>query len=208
MSDRDVIELVFKPGFSTSAEVTNLSGRGVGMDAVRTAVESIGGRVMVASETGHGSTVSFVLPFSVMMTRLMTVEAAGQMFGIPLDAVAETVHVPREKIKAIGTAFAFVLRNQTIPMLDLAHALGRPRAAPTSSEAVAVITSIGGQWSALEVDRVGERLEAILRPIDGLLSGMTGISGTTLLGNGQVLLVLDLQELLADTGLSEARQVP
>jgi two-component system chemotaxis sensor kinase CheA len=197
MSDQEIIDLIFTPGFSTAREVTGLSGRGVGMDAVRTAVECIGGRVTVESEAGHGSTVRFVLPFSVMMTRVMTVEAAGQTFGIPLDAVLETVRIPRENVQPIGSAGAFVLRNRTVPLVDLARTLGRPQAERCSPEATVVVASISGQWSGLEVDRVGDRMDVMLKPVDGLLSAIRGIAGTTLLGDGQVLLVLDLLELLS-----------
>ncbi len=197
LSDRDAIDLVFAPGFSTASAVSDLSGRGVGMDAVRTAVERIGGRVTVDSEPGRGSTVRFVLPFSVMMTRVMTVEAGGQTFGIPLDAVVETVRVPRDRIQAIGRAGAFVVRNRTVPLIDLARTLGQATPPKTTPEAIVVIAAMSGQFGGLEVDRLGERMDVMLRPVEGLLAGMPGIAGTTLMGDGQVLLVLDLQDILA-----------
>ncbi len=148
MSDQDVVDLIFAPGFSTAEQVTDLSGRGVGMDAVRTAVERIGGRVAMESTRGQGSTVRFVLPFSIMMTRVMTVEAGGQMFGIPLDAVVETVRVPRARIQAIGEAGAFVVRNRTIPLIDLAADAGREPARRPPPEAIVVIASISAANSA------------------------------------------------------------
>jgi two-component system chemotaxis sensor kinase CheA len=186
LSDRDAIDLVFAPGFSTASAVSDLSGRGVGMDAVRTAVERIGGRVTIDSEPGRGSTVRFVLPFSVMMTRVMTVEAGGQTFGIP-----------RDRIQAIGQAGAFVVRNRTVPLIDLARTLGQATMPKTTPEAIVVIALISGQYGGLEVDRLGERMDVMLRPVEGLLSGMPGIAGTTLMGDGQVLLILDLQDVLA-----------
>jgi two-component system chemotaxis sensor kinase CheA len=195
MSDQDAIDLVFASGLSTAPAVTGLSGRGVGMDAVRNAVERIGGRVNAESEPGRGTKIRFVLPFSILMTPVMTVEAGGQMFGIPLDAVVETVRLSRDRIQAIGEAGAFVLRNRTIPLIDLASTLGQPRVLRTG-DAIAVVANVAGQVGALEVDRLGERMDVMLKPIDGLLSGMRGIGGTTLLGDGQVLLILDLQELL------------
>jgi two-component system chemotaxis sensor kinase CheA len=197
MSDADITDLIFAPGFSTASTVTDLSGRGVGMDAVRTAVERIGGRVSIESALGLGSTVRFVLPFSIMMTRVMTVEAGGQMFGIPLDAVVETVRVPRTHVRAIGGSAAFVLHNRTVPLVDLAASLGTRRTAGSQPEAIVVVTTIAGEPGGLEVDRLGERFDAVLKPVDGLLAGMAGIAGTTLLGDGRVLLVLDLQEILA-----------
>jgi two-component system chemotaxis sensor kinase CheA len=196
VSDDDVIELIFAPGFSTAATVTDLSGRGVGMDAVRSTVERLGGRVSVRSRQGEGTTVRFILPFTVMMTRVMIVEAAGQVFGVPFEAIVETLQIARDDISAIGAAEAFVLRSRTVPLVSLARTLGLPGEPGRSPLVKAVITAVGGQMSALEVDGFGERLDVMLKPMDGLLSGMHGVAGTTLLGDGRVLIVLDLQELL------------
>jgi len=196
MGDAEVAELIFAPGFSTASEVTNLSGRGVGMDAVRTAVGRLGGRVTLENRPALGARMRLTLPFTLMMTRLMTVEAGGQMFGIPMEAVMETVKVAHDRIVPVGAARAFVLRNRTIPLIDLAEALGEPRPVPPKVEAKVVVVSIGAELGGLEVDRLGERIDVMLKPMDGLLSGMPGIAGTTLLGDGRVLIVLDLRELL------------
>jgi len=173
-----------------------LSGRGVGMDAVRTAVKRLGGRVEVASVAGKGTTVRFTLPFSVMMTQVMTVEAGGQMFGIPLDAIVETLRVPRERIFAVGAARAIVLRERTVPLVQLARVLAAGAHDAGDDTAPIVVTMVDGNLGALQVDRVGERMEIMLKPLDGLLSGTPGIAGSTLLGDGSVLLVLDLAGLI------------
>jgi two-component system chemotaxis sensor kinase CheA len=198
MSESDLIDLVFAPGFSTSARVTELSGRGVGMDAVRTAVERIGGHVSIASRIKVGTTVSFSLPFSVMMTQVITAEAGGQVFGIPLDAVLETVSVPNERFSGVGEARVIVHRDRTIPILGLEGIL---QAAPdknqrTETDVTVIIATVAGQLVGLHVDRPGERMEIILKPLDGLLAGTPGIAGTTVLGDGRVLLVLDLPGML------------
>jgi two-component system chemotaxis sensor kinase CheA len=136
-----------------------------------------------------------MLPFSVMMTAVMSVAAGGQMFGVPLDSVVETVRVPRSRLGAVGAARALVVRDQTIPVFALTQILG---AHPTlaTNEATIVIAAFAGQQCGLEVDALGERLDIILKPLDGLLKGTPGIAGTTLLGDGRVLLVLDIAELL------------
>lgn len=196
MSDQAVVDLIFAPGFSTAEAVSSLSGRGVGMDAVRSAVERMGGRVTVRSRPGQGTTVRFVLPFTLMMTGVMTVEAGGQAFGIPMEAVVETVRIARDRISPVGAARAFVLRGRTIPLIDLSEILGdRPEEGRTG-EANVVIAEAGGQLGGLEVDRLGERMDVMLKPMQGLLAGTPGIAGTTLLGDGRVLIVLDLHELL------------
>ena len=195
MSDTEVLDLIFLPGFSTAHEITELSGRGVGMDAVRAAIERLRGRVLVETRLGKGTTVRFVLPFSVMMTPVITVEAGGQMFGIPLDAVIETVRIPREQIHSVGGAHAFVLHNQTIPLIEFGRTFGWG-GDHASFDATVVVASSGGQLGGLQVDRLGARMEVMLKPTEGLLSGMPGIAGTTLLGDGSVLLVLNLEDVL------------
>ena len=196
MSDAEAIDLIFAPGFSTATEVSSVSGRGVGMDAVRTAVERLSGRVDIESRTGQGTTVRLTLPFSVLMTRVMTVEAGGQMFGIPLDAVVETVRISTDNIVPIGAGKAIVMRNRTMPLVELASALGITREQAGQADATVVITRTDGHFAALQVDRLDDRMEVMLKPLDGLVSGTPGIAGSTLLGDGSVLLVLDLLELM------------
>jgi two-component system, chemotaxis family, sensor kinase CheA len=196
MSQADIVDLIFAPGFSTAAAVTGLSGRGVGMDAVRTAVRRLGGQVEVSSVSGQGTTVRFVLPFSVMITQVMIVEAGGQLFGVPLDAIVETIRIPKESIVPIGATQAIVLHDQTVPLVQLAEALGIQRTADREAEATVVVAKLNGNIGALQVDRLAHRMDVMLKPLDGLLAGMPGIAGSTLLGDGSVLLVLDLEELI------------
>ncbi len=195
MADRDVAKLIFAPGFSTTATVTDLSGRGVGMDAVRAAIARLGGQVEISTAAGTGTTIRFILPFTVMISQVMTVDAGGQVFGIPFDAVVESVRLPRSSISRVGAADIFVLRDRTVPLIDLAATLDLVPA-PKSAEANIVVTTVAGQFGALEVERFGERLEVMLKPMEGLLAGTHGVAGTTLLGDGRVLIVLDLEALL------------
>jgi two-component system chemotaxis sensor kinase CheA len=199
MSDDDVVDLIFAPGFSTASQVTDLSGRGVGMDIVRATVERLGGRVSVSTRPQRGTVVRLTLPFTVMMTKVLTIEAAGQVFGVPLDAVVETVRVARDAIVPVGAARALALRNQTLPVIDLGQALGKPRATAAADVSV-LIVSVGGELGGLEVDRLGERLDVMLKATEGLLAGVPGIDGTTLLGDGRVLIVLDLHEIFGGDG--------
>ncbi len=196
LTDEEVIDLIFAAGFSTAEKITDLSGRGVGMNVVRTNVEKLGGSANLSSRPGHGATVRLKLPFSVMMTRVMTVEAGGQTFGIPLDNVVETARVTRDGISWVGAARAFVLRDRTIPVIGLAQTLGVQGKQQSAHEANIVVVTLGGHLGSLEVDRFGDRMDIMLRPLDGLLSGMPGVAGTSLLGDGTVLIVLDLQDLL------------
>jgi two-component system, chemotaxis family, sensor kinase CheA len=196
MEDRELFELIFAPGFSTASRVTGVSGRGVGMDAVRTAIKRLGGQVELATEAGKGTTVRFMLPYSVIVSQVMTVRAGEQVFGIPLDTIVETVRVPASRIAPVGSAHAVVLRDRTIPVVYLAGVLGLKPADREPTDAILVVVKVNAGLGALQVDGLGERMEIMLKPLDGLLSGMPGIAGSTLLGDGSVLLVLDLAELL------------
>ena len=195
MSDDEALELVFLPGFSTAKIVTHLSGRGVGMDAVRTAVTRLGGQVELRTAAARGTTVRVTLPFSVLVTQVMTVEAGGQLFGIPLDAVVETLRVEKDRIFPVGAAHAIVLRDRTIPLVRLADVLTR-RPDPADESGPIVIAELDGQLGAVQVDRIGERMDIILKPLDGLLAGVPGLAGSALLGDGGVLLILDLAEVV------------
>lgn len=141
--------------------------------------------------------MTFTLPFSVMMSQVMTVEAGGQTFGIPLAAVTETLRLRRDSLHSIGAAKAAVIRDRSMPVLSLAGLLG-PTHPPEADDgdATVVVALVEDQHVAVEVDRVGERLNVMLKPMEGLLAGTSGVAGTTLLGDGRVLIVLNLQDLL------------
>jgi two-component system chemotaxis sensor kinase CheA len=196
MTDAAALELLFTPGFSTASTVTEVSGRGVGMDAVRRAVERIGGHISIASVPGKGTDVRLSLPFSVMMSHVMTVEAGGQMFGLPLEAIVETIRVPLAAISSLGTAPVVVLRNRALPVIDVATVLGLETSRLDDDGATLVVAAANGEWGAFRVDRIVERLDLIMSPLEGLLAGTPGIMGTSLLGDGRVLLVLDVGEML------------
>ena len=194
MGDEEATSLIFAPGFSTASQPSNLSGRGVGMDAVRAVVERLGGRVSVRSELGAGTNVRFVLPFSVMISRVMTVSAGGQVYGLPLEAVVETARIARQHIHPVGQAHVAVVKNRTVPLIDLGEALGRgPRR--DADEVVVVVALLEGQMAALQVDAIGESMDVMLKPPAGLLAGTPEIAGTTMLRDGNVLLILDLNAL-------------
>jgi two-component system chemotaxis sensor kinase CheA len=197
LDDTAALDLVFAPGFSTAAVVTDISGRGVGMDAVRSAVERLGGRVVMTSTRGVGSVVRLSLPQALAINTVMTVRVGEERFGVPIDAVRETVRIAADRIVPIRAGEAFAFRDRTLPLLRLADLLGLPRAARGNDIRV-VIAAAGGEGDAvgIEVDGVAERFDVLLRPLQGLLSGLPGVLGTALLGDGNVLMVLNLPELV------------
>ena len=198
LSDEQAIDLIFFAGFSTAAEISDISGRGMGMDVVRTTVEQIGGRVSVTSAVGVGTTVRLDLPINIALSRVMVVETGGQLFGIPMDAVTEIVRLTPDRISQVKTNKGFVLRDRVVPICSLAELMGLPGTASSGMDGkVLIVAETSGKIAALEVDAIRERLDVVLKPMQGVLVDAKGYSGTTLLGDGRVLLVLDLKEGLS-----------
>jgi len=197
LSDQEAVNLIFRAGFSTAATVSDLSGRGVGMDVVRTTVDRLGGAVTVTSEVGRGTRVRLSLPLSMAIMRVMMVEAGGSLLGIPMDLIAETVRLDPRRVRTIKQAETFVLHDEVVPLRRLADLLGLPLppADPDVHHAV-LVARVGNAPVGLVVDRFREGMDVILKPLDGVLAGLRGYTGTALLGDGSVLLVLDLKELL------------
>ncbi len=196
MSEADVIDLIFAPGFSTASEVTDLSGRGVGMDAVRSAVERLGGQASVRSRLGHGTTIRLSLPLTIVMTKVMAVRLGRELYGLPLDGIIETAFVPASRVLPVRDAEAFVWRDRTLPLVRLAHLLGIHPSAETPQRLKVVVMSAGDELVGVAVDGFAERMDVLMRPMTGILAGMPGVMGTTLLGDGSVLMILDVPELI------------
>lgn len=166
------------------------------MDAVRSTVEALGGSISLRSSAGVGMTVRLRLPLSMAVSRVMVVSVAGQRFGVPVDVVRETVRVPRREAQALMDSRALVLRDTVVPLVDLAEAL-QLGSAPEEELLSALVVDNGGTPVGLVVDRFHQDTEVLLKPLEGVLHDLPGLAGTALLGDGQVLLVLDTEEVLA-----------
>lgn len=196
LDDKTTLDLVFAPGLSTASSVTDVSGRGVGMDAVRTAIESLGGRVAINSVLKQGTTVRFTLPQAVVITTVMVVAVGEDEFGVPIDSVVETARVPADRITPIRSGAAFVMRDRTIPLVQLSSLLGLADTQRASSDIKVLVVAVGDQRIGIEVGDFAQRIDVLLRPMTGFLATMPGILGTALLGDGRVLMILDLPELI------------
>ena len=197
MPDSEALRLVFAAGFSTAEQISDLSGRGVGMDVVRSAVERAGGRVELDSKVGEGTTVRVTLPLTMAVTRIMTIECGGHLFGIPMNAVVESVRLRPSSIRTIGATEAFVLRDRILPLLRLARVLELPldAAADPGTDVSVLVLRTGQATVGLVIDAFRERMEAIVRPLEGVMAGLACFVGTTMLGDGRVLLILNVAEL-------------
>lgn len=198
LSDQEAQYLIFAPGFSTAETVTDLSGRGVGMDVVRSTIERINGSVTLHSEATKGTCITLSLPLSMAVTNVMVIETGQRRFGVPMDMIVETVRVHGEDIHTFKQARTAVLRGRIVPlraMNDLL-AMGEPQQLNEDGEHAVLVVRSGGEAVGLIVDNFHGTCDIILKPLEGVLAGITGFAGTALMGDGSVLLVLNPKELV------------
>lgn len=198
MDNHAAINLIFAAGFSTAAVVTDLSGRGVGMDVVRTTVQKLNGTVTVDSETGKGTSIRISLPLSMAVTQVMVIESDGQLFGVPMDHVMETVRVSRCSIHRIKQNMTAVLRGRIVPLKALNDRLGiaaEPRV-NADDELSILLVQAGGEVVGLLVDGFRETIGVIQKPLSGFLSDLSIWSGSALMGDGSVLMILNVREIV------------
>lgn len=198
MSDDEVIQLIFAPNFSTADQISDLSGRGVGMDAVQTMVTTFNGTVRVSSLLGKGSTVRLTLPLSMAITRLLTVKECGCTFGIPANDLLETLgDLPLSSITTLGTAPGLRVRGELLPLYSLGRQLAIPQAHSWFPERFsAVVVKIRGETVALAVDEFCDIIDAVMKPLTGMLAKNSFYGGSTILGDGSIMLLLNLPQVI------------
>ncbi|PIF89710.1 two-component system chemotaxis sensor kinase CheA [Acidovorax sp. 62] len=198
ISDQEAIQLIFLPGFSTAETVSDLSGRGVGMDVVRTAIERVNGTVSLSSVLGQGTQIRLSLPLSMAVTNVMTIEAAGQIFGVPMDSVIETVRVPHTAVRSIKQGMVTVLRGKVLALRSLNQLLGlaMPPLTNDRDELAVLVVRVGDDVFGLLVDDFQETADIILKPMVGVLASLRAYAGSALMGDGSVLMVLNIKEMI------------
>jgi two-component system chemotaxis sensor kinase CheA len=200
LSDEEAINLVFLPGFSTAKEVTDISGRGVGMDVVKSNVHRLNGTVSVTSAVGQGSIFTIRLPLTLAIIDALLMRAGGQVFALPGTAVEETLLVPRETLAHLTRRKAINLRGEVLGISRLRELLhfkdaDRPDR-QAEDELPVVVVSTGGRRMGIIVDALLRRQEMVIKPLAPYLASLPGISGASILGDGGVVLILDPAELL------------
>ena len=195
MPDAEVWKLIFEPGFSTAETITDLSGRGVGMDVVRRNIEAIRGSIDIHSEAGAGTTMRLRLPLTLAIIDGFLIESAGRSYVLPLDAVVECLQYPAQAPQQ-----GYInLRGEVLPLLHLEQALGargEPGAQASAARRNVVVVSAGGQRVGLVVERLLGEYQTVIKPLGSLFAHLRGIGGSTILGNGRVALILDVPALL------------
>jgi two-component system chemotaxis sensor kinase CheA len=204
ISDQQAAKLIFHPGFSTAEKLTNISGRGVGMDVVRTNIERMGGLIDVKTTAGQGATINIKIPLTLAIAAALIVESAGQRFALPQVAVIELVRPSgsaEARIEHIHSAPVLRLREKLLPLVDLSRALGIRSAAPTAwDEAFIVVCQVGGLAFGVVVDSVLQTEEIVVKPVSARIRHIPCYSGATILGDGAVIMILDPNGLARNVG--------
>ena len=195
MSDRDALMLVCRPGFSTAQEVTETSGRGVGMDVVRAAIRNLGGTLNIISEVGTGTRFQMRLPLSIAIIKILLVSCAGHVLAIPITRVQRNLDLPTSEIETSGQHRLFRLDEEEICLYSLAETLNLPQA-PAGDTTWTILTEVHGLRVGLQVDGFLGQRDAFIKPIGFPLNLLTGLSGATVEGDGRVTFVVDPQALL------------
>jgi two-component system chemotaxis sensor kinase CheA len=197
LSDREALDLIFAPGISTRAEVTETSGRGVGMDVVHTNLTALGGVVDVESTPGRGTTISMTLPITLAIIQSLIVVVARQRFAIPLGSVHETLLIEPSEIQRSEGREILNLRGEALTLRRLAAEFDLP-APPADAKPFVVVIGLGDARFGLLVDRLDGQQDTVIKPIQGPIPAVRGIAGATELGDQDPVLVLDVSALLAD----------
>ena len=196
MSKEQLINLIFLPGFSTANQITETSGRGVGMDVVKTKIAALGGTVHVDSQIGKGTRTTIKLPITLAIIQAILVNDSKETFAIPTSQVSEIVRVKKSEVQRLGKTNAILVRNHVIPMAHLHQMLNLPGGDEEDMEVLIIYLGDENTKMALAVDSVLRQQDILVKSLSDSLSGIKGVSGATILGDGQVVLVLDVAQFV------------
>lgn len=195
-SGRDLLDLLFKPGFSTKTEVTEVSGRGVGLDVVKKAVEELGGSVMVTSSQGAGTTFSLWLPFTLAIIEAMLVGIADQTYAVAMGTIVESHKFAKDEIKTIRGREVVQLRGEVLPLIRMREFFGMAKPPEKPEGTNALVVQSRDRRVALEVDELIGHQQIVVKGLDRRLRRVRGISGGTILGSGMIALILDVDSII------------
>lgn len=202
LSERDIANLIFLPGFSTADKVTDISGRGVGMDVVKKALNNLGGLIEIDTKRGQGTTFTIRLPLTLAIIQALLVEVVNEIYAVPLSSVLETMLITRSEIKTVGGLPMVQLRGNTLPLISLQEKFELPAPETPSEEVFVVVVGLGDKALGLVVDELRGQQEIVIKSLGDLLNNLPGIAGATILGDGKVTLILDIGSLIQDVLVS------
>ncbi len=210
LSDTEIDNLLFLPGFSTASEVSDLSGRGVGMDVVRNAIQALGGRITITSVPGEGTTFSISLPLTLAVLDGMVVQVAGETMVLPLNLVIETLTIDHSNLEQTRPGLNVVrVRGEFVSLFDLGVELGYRAAQDSYLDAVVLlIADEAGSRAALIVDEIQDQRQVVIKGLDESFYRAPGIAAATILGDGQIALILDPSDIIAQAQGSTSAIAP
>ncbi|WP_375172861.1 chemotaxis protein CheA [Pseudooceanicola sp.] len=202
LSDSEIDNLLFLPGFSTADEVSDLSGRGVGMDVVRTSIQQLGGRIAITSEKGKGTTFSISLPLTLAVLDGMVVHVAGETLVLPLNVVVETLSLGPEDVQMLRPgAHVIRVRGGFVPLYDLGVMLGYRGPRESLEDVIVLLISLeDGTRAALIIDGIQDQRQVVIKGLDDSFYRAPGIAAATILGDGRIALILDPADVIAASG--------
>ncbi len=195
MSEQEVLQMIFLPGFSTADQVTDTSGRGVGMDVVRTNITRIGGTLELHSSAGKGSSVIIQLPLSVAIQETLLLKSGDQVFGIPNRHIEELIKVEDKQLQSVKGRQSLLLRNDFLPLLPLGNLLGVSASRKVSGDIVVI--SNGKHRVGLSVDKLEGLQELFMKEIHPQIASLPGVGGAAILPDGDVVLILDVEDIIS-----------
>ena len=195
LTKNEIIDYLFKPSFSTADKITDISGRGVGLDVVKTKIEALGGAIEVETEKGKGSKFIIRLPLTLAIIQALLVMIGDEKLAIPLSSIREIISVERKKIKLVQNKEVIVLRETVIPIIRLDKVLEVPRGENESDYVTVVVVNKGEKLSGFVVDKLIGQQEIVIKSLGKLLIGIKYLAGATILGDGQVALIIDVNSL-------------
>jgi two-component system chemotaxis sensor kinase CheA len=198
--------LIFAPGFSTAVKVTNVSGRGVGMDVVRTNISKLKGIVEIQSEVGLGSTFVIKLPLTLAIIQGLLVEAGKEVFSVPLGSVLEVVRVKRSDISTIDGHEVIRLRDSVLPLVRISDVYGSHPGPGLEGQRYIVVVGLAEQRLGLVVDSLLGQKEGVIKSLGDYLGKVPGIAGSTILGDGRVIMITDVAEFMKLYSSGRARR--
>ena len=196
LSRSDAFNIIFIPGFSTAKAVSSISGRGVGMDVVKTNISRINGTITIESEVGKGTRITFRLPLTLAIIQALTVEAGGEVYGIPLSNVTENIRVTADEIKTVEGREVINIRDRIYPVVRLGSLVYGKSASDRAEWKYIVIIGIGEKHFGILVDRLHGQEEIVMKSMGEYLKGTEGVAGACITGDGNVILILDMAGLL------------
>ena len=198
LTDEEIDNLIFLPGFSTATTVSNLSGRGVGMDVVKRSIQALGGRIAISSNPGKGSTFTLSLPLTLAVLDGMVISASEQTLVAPLTAIVETLRPKPEEVRPLGpTSAVLAVRGSHVPLIDIGCVLGmRTKPVDPCEGVVLLVESEGGGRCALVADEIQGQRQVVIKSLEANYQRVDGVAAATILGDGRVALILDVEAIV------------